>query len=115
MDWNEDAIIATKAISVGREMILKHRRSMIASFHKAFWRSQIMYRTFGIAVGTRFKINGLGAARCPSLAGKTGTVHGVSRSTTGLTVLFDGDRRPTCLHRDYISPVPDYWAPRQAG
>lgn len=74
-----------------------------------------MNRTDGIAVGTRFKINGLGAARCPSLAGKTGTVLGVSRSTTGLTVLFDGDPRSTCLHRDYISPAQQYRAPRLAG
>jgi hypothetical protein len=31
----------------------------------------------------------------------------VSRRTTGLTVLFDGARRPTCLHRDFISPISD--------
>jgi hypothetical protein len=29
----------------------------------------------------------------------------VSPRTTGITVLFDGARRPTCLHRDFISPV----------
>jgi hypothetical protein len=59
-----------------------------------------------ISVGTRFRINQLGAARCPSLAGKAGTVIATSRHNTGLTVLFDGDKNPTCLHRDYISPVP---------
>lgn len=74
-----------------------------------------MNRTDGIAVGTRFTINGLGAARCPNLAGKKGTVLGVSPSTTGLTVLFDGDRRPTCLHRGYISPAQYYRAPRLGG
>lgn len=74
-----------------------------------------MNRTDGIAVGTRFTISGLGAARCPSLAGKKGTVLGVSRSTTGLTVLFEGDRRPTCLHRDYISPAQHYRASRLGG
>jgi hypothetical protein len=26
------------------------------------------------------------------------------RSTTGITVLFDGAQQPTVLHRDYISP-----------
>jgi hypothetical protein len=56
-----------------------------------------------IAIGTRFKMNKLGAVRCPRLADKVGVVVGVSRHTTGITVLFDGDRRPTCLHRDYIS------------
>ncbi|SDJ75410.1 MULTISPECIES: hypothetical protein [Bradyrhizobium] len=56
-----------------------------------------------IAVGTRFKINKLGAVRCPNLADKIGIVVGLSRRTTGITVLFDGDRRPTCLHMGYIS------------
>ena len=58
-----------------------------------------------IAVGTRFKISELGAVRCPNLADKIGIVVGLSRHTTGITVLFDGDSRPTCLHRDYISPI----------
>ncbi len=49
-------------------------------------------KTDGIAVGTRFKINELGAARCPKLADKIGIVVGLSRQTTGITVLFDGDR-----------------------
>ena len=56
-----------------------------------------------IAVGSRFKINKLGAVRCPNLAGKIGTVVGLSHHNTGITVLFDGGKRPTCLHRDYIS------------
>ena len=58
-----------------------------------------------IAVGTRFKISELGAVRCPNLADKIAIVVGLSRHTTGITVLFDGDRRPTVLHRDYISPI----------
>jgi hypothetical protein len=29
----------------------------------------------------------------------------MSHRNTGITVLFDGDSRPTCLHRDYISPI----------
>jgi hypothetical protein len=59
--------------------------------------------TDGIAVGTRFKISELGAVRCPNLADKIAIVVGLSRHNTGLTVLFDGDRTPTCLHRGYIS------------
>jgi hypothetical protein len=58
-----------------------------------------------IAIGTRFKINGLGAVRCPDLIGKVGTVLALGNQNTGITVLFDGDRRPTCLHRDYISEL----------
>ena len=56
-----------------------------------------------IAVGTRFKISELGAVRCPNLAKKVGVVVGLSRQTTGITVLFDDDARPTCLYRGYIS------------
>ena len=59
--------------------------------------------TDGIAVGTRFKISELGAVRCPNLADKIGIVVGLSGHNTGITVLFDGDRRLTCLHRGYIS------------
>jgi hypothetical protein len=59
--------------------------------------------TDGIAVGTRFKISELGAVRCPKLADKIGIVVGLSRHNTGITVLFDGERRPTCLHRGFIS------------
>jgi hypothetical protein len=58
-----------------------------------------------IAIGTRFKINELGAVRCPALAGKVGTVVAFGNHNTGITVLFDGARRPTCLHRDYISAL----------
>ena len=58
-----------------------------------------------IVVGTRFKMSELGAERCPELAGQTGVVVDVSPRTTGVTVQFDGARRPTCLHRDFISPV----------
>jgi hypothetical protein len=58
-----------------------------------------------IAVGTRFKISELGAVRCPKLAGKIGIVVGLGRHNTGITVMFDGDRRPTCLHRGYISSL----------
>jgi hypothetical protein len=58
-----------------------------------------------IAAGTRFKMSKLGAVRCPNLAGKTGTVVELSRYNTGITVLFDGGSRPTCLHRDYIKPL----------
>ena len=58
-----------------------------------------------IAIGTRFRMSELGAVRCPRLAGKVGTVVGMSRYNTGLTVLFDGNKSSTCLHRDYILPI----------
>ncbi|MET3907082.1 hypothetical protein ABID59_001413 [Bradyrhizobium sp. S3.3.6] len=57
-----------------------------------------------IAVGARFKLSDLGTIRCPELAGKAGIVVATSSRTTGITILFDGAKRPTVLHRDYISP-----------
>jgi hypothetical protein len=56
-----------------------------------------------IAVGDYFKVNELGARRCPNLADKAGIIVGLSHRTTGVTVLFDGHKRPTCLYRGYIS------------
>jgi hypothetical protein len=58
-----------------------------------------------IVVGARFKMSKLGVDRFPDLAGQTGVVVDVSLRTTGITVLFDGARRSTCLHRDFISPI----------
>lgn len=60
-------------------------------------------KTDRIAVGIRFKISKLGTIRCPDLAGKVGVVVDVSPRITGITVLFDGAKRPTVLHRDYIN------------
>jgi len=58
-----------------------------------------------LVVGTRFMVNRLGAIRCPDLAGKTGTVAELSNSNTGVAVLFDGTKKPTYLHIDYITPM----------
>jgi hypothetical protein len=58
-----------------------------------------------IGIGTRFKTSKLGIVRCPELADRSGVVIAVSRRTTGITVLFDGERRPTVLHMGYISPI----------
>src|SRR3954453_978403 len=69
-------------------------------------RKKMNLRIDWIAVGARFKLSKLGITRCPDLAGKIGgIVVTVSARTTGITVLFDGARRPTVLHRDYISPA----------
>ncbi|MGY0575874.1 hypothetical protein ACTGJ9_036555 [Bradyrhizobium sp. RDM12] len=57
-----------------------------------------------IAVGARFKLSELGTIQCPDLAGKVGVVVDISSRTTGITVLFDGAKRATVLHRDYINP-----------
>jgi hypothetical protein len=68
-------------------------------------RNTIDRQTRKIAVGTRIKMSALGTVRCPRLARKIGTVVGMSHYNTGVTVLFDGNKTSTCLHRDYISPI----------
>jgi hypothetical protein len=58
-------------------------------------------KTFVVA--TRCKLSEFGALRCPDLADKTGAVVEVSLRSIGITVLFDGGTRPTCLRQDYLS------------
>ena len=68
-----------------------------------FCRFEMVREIDKFIVGTRFKMSKLGVARCPELANLTGVVVEVSHSNTGVTVLFDGTKRPTCLHRDFIT------------
>jgi hypothetical protein len=58
-----------------------------------------------IAIGARFRMSALGAARSPRLAKKQGTIVGVSRINSSLRVLFDGSKAPISLHRDYIEQM----------
>ncbi len=58
-----------------------------------------------IAIGTRFRMSALGAARSPRLAKKEGTIVGVSRINSSLRVLFDGSKSPISLHRDYVEQL----------
>jgi hypothetical protein len=68
------------------------------------------FKSRRIEIGSRFKMSKLGTARCHELANQTGVVVAVSGRTTGVTVLFDGARRPTVLHKDYISPTSGWHA-----
>ena len=58
-----------------------------------------------IAIGDRFKMSPLGAARCPRLAAKGGVIVGGGQYPCTIRVIFDGCKSPTALHRDYIEPV----------
>jgi hypothetical protein len=55
-----------------------------------------------IAIGARFRMSALGAARSPRLAKKEGTIVGASRINSSLRVLLDGSKSPISLHRDYV-------------
>ncbi|MBR1237867.1 hypothetical protein [Bradyrhizobium sp. AUGA SZCCT0182] len=61
-----------------------------------------------IAIGDRFKMSTLGAARCPRLAAKGGVIVGGGQYPCTIRVIFDGCKSPTALHRDYIEPVSRY-------
>jgi len=58
-----------------------------------------------IAIGARFRMSALGAARSPRLAKKEGTIVGCSRLNSSIRVLFDGSKSPMSLHRDYVEPL----------
>ena len=58
-----------------------------------------------IAIGARFRMSALGAARSPRLAKKEGTIVGASRLNSSLRVLFDGSKSPISLHRDYVEQL----------
>jgi hypothetical protein len=55
--------------------------------------------------GDRVHLNELGASRSPKIRVRTGTVVALasrkSRSTS-IRVLFDGNKRPTNIHRSYL-------------
>lgn len=52
-------------------------------------------------VGQRVRLSELGIARSPKAIARTGTITGLPAATT-LDVLFDGNKRPTKLHRSYV-------------
>jgi hypothetical protein len=59
-----------------------------------------------IAIGARFRMSALGAARNPRLAKKQGIIIGRSRLNHSVRVMFDGRKSPMSLHRDYIEQIP---------
>jgi hypothetical protein len=58
-----------------------------------------------IAIGARFRMSALGAARSPRLAKKEGTIVGCSRLNSSIRILFDGSKSPISLHRDYVEQI----------
>jgi hypothetical protein len=55
--------------------------------------------------GDRVHLNELGASRCPKIKGRTGVVVALSSPRSraaSIRVLFDGNKRPTNIHRSYL-------------
>ena len=55
--------------------------------------------------GDRVRLNELGASRSPKIKVRTGVVVAHSGNRSGgasLGILFDGNKRPTALHRSHV-------------
>jgi hypothetical protein len=52
--------------------------------------------------GDRVRLNELGASRSPKIRVRTGTVVTLSSRSASVGVLFDGNKRPTTIHRSYV-------------
>ncbi len=55
-----------------------------------------------LSIGVRVRMSPLGASRCARLAKKTGTVVGGSVYVNSVSVLFDGNKSPTTIYREYV-------------
>ena len=55
-----------------------------------------------LPIGVRVRMSALGASRCVGLAGKTGTIVGGSVYVNSVSVLYDGNRSSTTIHREYV-------------
>ena len=53
-------------------------------------------------VGKRVKLSALGSQRCPRIARKAGTVTRLIPNSSTIVVRFDGNKRSTSIHRDYV-------------
>jgi hypothetical protein len=55
--------------------------------------------------GDRVRLNELGASRSPKIKVQAGTVVALSSHksrSASLSILFDGNKRPTKVHRSYL-------------
>jgi hypothetical protein len=52
-------------------------------------------------IGDRVRLTSLGASRSPKIRIRTGVVAAFGKGAS-IGVLFDGNKRPTMLHRFYI-------------
>jgi hypothetical protein len=61
-----------------------------------------MKSNLAVGVGVRVRMSALGASRCARLANMTGTIVGGSVYANSVSVLFDGNRTRTTIHREYV-------------
>jgi hypothetical protein len=58
-----------------------------------------------LPIGVRVRMSALGASHCARLAGRTGTIVGGSVYVNSVSVLFDGNRSSTTIHREYVEAM----------
>jgi hypothetical protein len=58
-----------------------------------------------LSIGVRVRMSALGALRCSRLAEKPGTIVGGSVYVNSVSVLFDGNKSPTTIHREYVEAL----------
>jgi hypothetical protein len=64
--------------------------------------------TINLELGDRVRLTELGVSRSPKTRTRTGIVVALPKHESGgasIGVLFDGNKRPTTLHRSYIELV----------
>jgi hypothetical protein len=65
---------------------------------------------YGIsALRSRSNECGRSDARCARLANKTRTIVGGSVYVNGVSVLFDGNKSPATIHREYVEVLLPAW------
>ena len=59
--------------------------------------------TINFQLCDRVRLTELGVSRCPKIKARTGVVTGFPREGVArVSVLFDGNKRPTTVHRSYL-------------
>ena len=96
------------AVSVGAEIELKTKGEAkvtlpyLTSKPSVVAEARALTCAIAFEVGKRVKLSALGSQRCPRIARKVGTVTGLIPNSQTIAVRFDGNKRSTSIHRDYV-------------
>lgn len=98
--------ITQKAFSNNRERLKTERLAREAAAPpKQSLQGEGEMTSIKLKPGDRVRLNELGASRSPKIRVRTGTVVALSSSkwrSTSVSVLLDGNKRPTTIHHSYI-------------
>lgn len=101
--------IAQRAFSDNRERLKAERLAREAAATPSSEKQDLQLdedmTSIELKPGYRVRLNELGVSRSPKIRVRTGTVVALSSRkwrSTSVSVLLDGNRRPTTVHRSYI-------------